>query len=120
MQTYKNCHSAISDSAHTCPYCGDRVQKHDDVRRRLWLRMRAGTMASPVAATATAGAFTTYVVASTLILGFVILGVFLRPPVVHSSTPSLIVTPASLDFGKVAVGRKVVLTEMVKQTAVRN
>lgn len=115
MQTCKNCQSAISDDARACPYCGEQVQKPDDARRRLWLRMRAGTLASPAAATASAGAFATYVIASTLILAYVILGVFLRPPAaLHASPPVLIVTPASLDFGRVEVGRKVVLTEMIK------
>lgn len=70
------------------------------------MRLRLGTLQSPLAAAASA---TPYLIASTLILGFVIVGVFLRPPAVRSNPPpppALIVTPLTLDFVKVVVGDK--------------
>ena len=111
MQTCNNCQSAIPDDARTCPYCGSPVQKHDDdARRRLLMRLRLGTLASPLAATASAGSSGAYVIASALILVYVILGLFLRPPAIQSTPPVLAVTPLSLDFGKVVVGDKLTRT----------
>lgn len=107
MQTCKNCHSTLPDNARICPFCGSPVRKdNDDARRHLLMRLRLGTLQSPLAAAASA---TPYLIASTLILGFVIVGVFLRPPAVRSNPPpppALIVTPLTLDFVKVVVGDK--------------
>jgi Viral BACON domain len=100
MQTCKNCQSTLSNDAQVCPFCGSPVQKdNDDARRQLLLRLRLGTLPVPLAATASAAP---YVIASTLILGFVIVGLFLRPPAIRSTT--LVVTPLTLDFGMVVVG----------------
>jgi len=109
MQTCKNCQSIIPDDIRSCPYCGSPVQNDDnDARKRLLLRLRASTLASSLVATVSAGAFVTYIIASTLILGYALLGVFLRPPVI------LIVTPLTLDFGKVEIGHQAVQPVMLK------
>ena len=65
------------------------------------MRLRLGTLPSPVAVTAAA---TPYLIASTLILGFVIVGLFLRPPDIkptQAKSSTLIVTPLTLDFGRI-------------------
>src|ERR1700736_2992076 len=115
MQTCKNCQSAIPDAARTCVYCGVPVQKDDnDARRRLLMRLRLAALPSPLAATASASF---YVIASTLILAYVILGLFLRPPAIQATPPALIVTPLTIDFGKVVVGDKPTQTLTVKNSS---
>jgi Viral BACON domain len=104
MQTCKNCQSTLSHDARICPFCGSPVQKNtDDSRRHLLLRLRLRSLPAPIAATASA---ITYLIASTLILAYVIVGVFLRPPAIRSAPPILNVTPLILDFGKVVAGDK--------------
>src|SRR5260370_38670575 len=98
MQTCKNCQSIIPDDIRSCPYCGSPVQNDDnDARKRLLLRLRASTLASSLVATFSAGAFVTYIIASTLILGNALLGVFLPPPVI------LILTLLTPEFGKIKI-----------------
>jgi hypothetical protein len=117
MQTCKNCHAAIPDDAHSCPYCGRRVQR-DDARRHLLMRMRLGALPTTLAATATAGS---YVIVTALILASVILLVSLRPHATQSSPPTqptLIVTPRTLDFGKIEVGKKVIKSVVIETSSV--
>ncbi|HEY6287551.1 MAG TPA: choice-of-anchor D domain-containing protein, partial [Ktedonobacteraceae bacterium] len=90
----------------------------DDARRHLLIRLRLGTIPSPLAVTAAA---TPYLIASTLILGFVIVGLFLRPPVIkptQAMSTTLIVTPLTLDFGMVVAGDKQTRTLTVKNSSV--
>jgi len=116
MRTCKYCQSTLPDDARICPICKSPVQKdNDDARRRLLMRLRLGTLPSPLAATASAGS---NVIVSTLILIFVILGLFLRPPAATLSTPpALIVTPLTFDFGQVVVGDKPTKTLIVKNSS---
>ncbi len=90
---------------------------NDDARRHLLMRLRLGTIPSPLAVTAAA---TPYLIASTLILGFVIVGLFLRPPVIkptQAMSSTLIVTPLTLDFGMVVAGDKQTRTLTVKNSS---
>ena len=114
MQTCKNCGSTLPDNVHICPFCGKPIQKdNNDARKNLLMRLRLGTIPSPLGVTASV---TPYLVASTLILGFVIVGLFLRPP-----TPTtLIVTPFTLDFGKLVVGQKAVKSVVIETSSVSN
>src|SRR6266568_5423668 len=92
MQTCKNCQSTLPDNLRICPFCGNQMRKdNDDARRHLLMRLRLGTIPSPLAVTAAA---TPYLIASTLILGFVIVGLFLRPPVIkptQAMSPTMII-----------------------------
>jgi hypothetical protein len=88
-------------------------EDNDDARRHLLLRLRIGTSPSPLAATVAA---TPYLIASTLILGFVIVGLFLRPP----TPPTLNVTPLTLDFGKLELGKKAVKSVVIETSSVSN
>ncbi len=119
MQTCKNCQSTLPNNARVCPFCGSPVQKNaDDARRRLLMRLRIGTLPSPLAATAVV---TPYLIASTLVLGFVMVGLFLRPPVIkptQAMSSTLIVTPLTLDFGMIEVGKKAVKSVVIKTSSV--
>jgi hypothetical protein len=114
MQTCKNCQSTLPDNVHICPFCGNPIQKeNNDARRNLLMWLRLGNIPAPLTVTASV---TPYLVASTLILGFVIVGLFLRPP-----TPNtLIVTPFTLDFGKLVVGQKAVKSVVIETSSVSN
>src|SRR6266566_5233787 len=118
MQTCKNCQSTLPDNLRICPFCRNQMRKdNDDARRHLLMRLRLGTIPSPLAVTAAA---TPYLIASTLILGFVIVGLFLRPPATKSAPFTLNVTPLSLEFGKIEVGKKAVKSVVIETSSVSN
>src|SRR5689334_22837819 len=118
MQTCKKCQSTLPDNIRICPFCGNPMQEGNDVaRRHLLLRLRLGTIPSPLALTAAA---TPYLIASTLILGFVIVGLFLRPPATRSAPFTLNVTPLTLNFGKLEIGKKAVKTVVIETSNVSN
>ena len=80
------------------------VSRDDAARRRLFMTLRQAALPASLAATVSLGS---YVILSTLMLMYVMLGLFLRPSLaISASPPALIVTPLTVDFGKVLVGDK--------------
>src|SRR5947209_222957 len=140
MRTCKKCEWEFPDDMRECPYCGHPVEPEDKKqKRRFNLRWHpnaftAGVKQPPsgLAPSPTppkkhshlvilVSTITVMLLLAGTLIGFVWADTHLRPASPHPSPTvpidqPLIVNPSLLDFGQVEVGRKSVLSVIIKKS----
>ena len=125
METCTKCGWKLPAGTEVCPYCGQPVES-DEEKKRLKLRLATEEplppLSSPTPQKAASGTRsrkrTAIILTSALLTGLLLLGslAIILWPRPQASTPALMITPSSLDFGSVTKGDKAILSVIITKS----